>query len=189
MDHGRPAEASGETDPVTRCFAERGDRLAGTAYHVLGHREDAREAVQEAFLKCWKKRHETGAVRNLEAWIFSVVLNTARDLRRRRTVRKADSLGAEATMGSASPGLDPAHITERREALDRVRTAIQALPDHEREVFLLRQNGDLTFEAMAEALGAPVGTVKTRMRSALKRLRTAMDGIPYRVARAQGGRR
>lgn len=97
-------------------------------------------------------------------------------------------------MGSTGPGLDPAHVAERREALSRVRDAIRELPEKEREVFLLRQNGDLTFQAMAEVLNAPVGTVKTRMRSALQRLRAVLDDVPLRVARApsstrtQGGR-
>jgi len=189
MDHVSDLEAHGETHPVTRTFSVLGDRLAGTAYHVLGHREDAREAVQDAFLKCWKKRAEADQVANLEAWIFSVVLNTARDLRRRRRVRKADSLPPENVMQASSPGLDPAHVTERREALARVRRAIHTLPEKEREVFLLRQNGDLTYQAIAEVLEAPVGTVKTRMRSALQRLRAVLDGVPLGVARAPGGRR
>ena len=73
--------------------------------------------------------------------------------------------------------------------LSRVRTAIHSLPEREREVFLLRQNGQLTFQAIAEALDAPLGTVKTRMRSALRRLRRAMDDAPRAMAAVRGGRR
>lgn len=188
MDQG-PTPGNGPAgDRVTACFTALRDRLAGTAYHVLGHREDAKEAVQEAFVKCWRKRATLDEIANLEAWVFSVVLNTAKDLRRRRTVRRTDDLPTEDTMGSTGRGLDPAHVAERREALARVRDAIRALPEKEREVFLLRQNGDLTFQALAEVLDAPVGTVKTRMRSALQRLRTVLDDVPHRVARSPGGR-
>lgn len=189
MDHGRKTDDGAADDPVTHLFTRLRSQLAGTAFHVLGHREDAREAVQEAFVKCWRRRDDVPAIANLEAWVFSVVLNTAKDLRRRRKVRRADALPEDDTMGSTARGLDPAHVAERREALDRVRHAIRELPEKEREVFLLRQNGDLSFQAIAEVLGAPVGTVKTRMRTALQRLRVVLDGVGpmVRNPRTEGG--
>ena len=77
-----------------------------------------------------------------------------------------------------TPGVtatDPGRRAAARESLSRVRAAIHQLPEVEREVFLLRQNGDLTYEGIAEMLGCPVGTAKTRMRKALLRLRAAID--------------
>ena len=71
--------------------------------------------------------------------------------------------------------IPPDVAVERKDALERVRAALHALPEAEREVFLLRQNGALTYEAIAASLHAPVGTVKTRMRAALRRLREAVD--------------
>jgi len=162
-------------DLVTARFETLRDRLLGTAYLVVGHREDAREIVQEAFLKCWRNRAHAGDVRDLEAWIFSVLLNTARDARRRRRVRHAESLPTEDAMPARATGTDPGRRAAAREALDRVRSAIHRLPEAEREVFLLRQNGDLTYEAIADSLGCPVGTAKTRMRKALLRLRAAIE--------------
>ncbi len=175
MDHG--------THPVTARFEALRERLMGTAYFVIGHREDAREAVQDAFVKCWRHRDRADQAHDLEAWIFSVVLNTARDIRRRRRVRHAESLPTEDVMPPA--GTDPSRRAAAREALTLVRAAIHRLPEHEREVFLLRQNGDLTYERIAIALGCPIGTAKTRMRSALRRLRQAMEpahGAPGSVA-------
>ena len=63
---------------------------------------------------------------------------------------------------------------ERQETLRRVRQAIYRLPESEREVFLLRQNTEQSFQEVAEALEIPIGTAKTRMRSALRRLRSAL---------------
>ena len=63
-----------------------------------------------------------------------------------------------------------------REQLDRVRAAVHGLRAEEQEVFLLRQNGDMTYEQIAEATGLPLGTVKTRMRAALSRLRQSVGG-------------
>jgi RNA polymerase sigma-70 factor (ECF subfamily) len=173
MDDGR--RTGPDADSLTRRFLALSDRLTGTAFFVLGHREDAREAVQEAFVRCWRARNSADGARDLDAWIFSVVLNTAKDLRRRRRVRSVESLPAEDAMPSIARDADPGAAIERDDALERVRGAIHALPEAEREVFLLRQNGELTFEAIAEAVGCPVGTAKTRMRAALRRLREAID--------------
>ena len=69
----------------------------------------------------------------------------------------------------------PGPALEDQEALDRLRRAIADLRPEEKEVFLLRQNGDLTYEQIAELRRAPVGTVKTQMRSALIKLRKVLN--------------
>jgi RNA polymerase sigma-70 factor (ECF subfamily) len=66
----------------------------------------------------------------------------------------------------------------RAEELSLVRRAVGQLRPEEQEVFLLRQNGGLTYEQIAEATSAPVGTVKTRMRLALQKLREALERRP-----------
>ncbi|MCI0462466.1 MAG: sigma-70 family RNA polymerase sigma factor, partial [Gemmataceae bacterium] len=65
----------------------------------------------------------------------------------------------------------PAQTLEDKESLERLRLAILELRQEEKEVFLLRQNGELTYEQIAEMRNTPVGTVKTQMRSALQKLR------------------
>ncbi len=68
----------------------------------------------------------------------------------------------------------PTHLLEHKESLERLRQAILHLRQEEKEVFLLRQNGDLTYEQIAEIRNSPVGTVKTQMRSALQKLRKVL---------------
>ena len=68
----------------------------------------------------------------------------------------------------------PANLLEHKESLDRLRKAIHGLRSEEKEIFLLRQNGDLTYEQIAELRNSPVGTVKTQMRSALQKLRKVL---------------
>jgi RNA polymerase sigma-70 factor, ECF subfamily len=170
---------SGEdpADALTARFLALRERLLGTAWFVVGDREDAREAVQEAFLRCWRSRDGAEAARDPDAWVFAVLLNVARDLRRRRTVRRAETLPPEDAMTPLEHH-DPARRAAAREDLVRVRAAIRDLPDGEREVFLLRQNGELPYESIAGTLGIPVGTAKTRMRRALLRLRAVIDPAP-----------
>src|SRR5262245_8008922 len=63
-------------------FARHQDELLGTLFHLLGNVEDARDALQETFIKCWRHRDGLADINNLKAWIFHVALNTGRDLRR-----------------------------------------------------------------------------------------------------------
>jgi RNA polymerase sigma-70 factor (ECF subfamily) len=68
----------------------------------------------------------------------------------------------------------PQHAAAQHEQLERVRGAVRELRTEEQEVFLLRQNGELTYEEIASAIGIPTGTVKTRMRRALTKLRQVL---------------
>jgi RNA polymerase sigma-70 factor (ECF subfamily) len=160
-------------DRLTELFRSLQSELVGTVFYLLGNREDALDAVQEAFLKCWRHRERLADVRNLRAWVFQVVINTAKDVRGSAWRRKANPLGDSwETLSASDP--DPSEAAERAEQVQRVREAILNLRDEDKEVFLLRQNGGLTYEQIAETLGLPVGTVKTRMRLALVHLRSAL---------------
>jgi RNA polymerase sigma-70 factor (ECF subfamily) len=68
----------------------------------------------------------------------------------------------------------PDRVVEQHERLELVRQALRGLRGEEQEVFLLRQNGGMTYEEIAEAVGIPLGTVKTRMRLALTKLRQVL---------------
>ena len=74
--------------------------------------------------------------------------------------------------------LAPGLALEDQETLARLRAALAELRPEEQEVFLLRQNGELTYEQIAEARGTPVGTIKTQMRAALQKLRRALNPDP-----------
>jgi len=154
-------------------FTALRDELVSTLLYVLGNRDDAQDAAQEAFLKCWRARDTAATVDNLRAWIFRVGLNTAKDMQRSAWSRRVTPLIAEDTM-LASPDIAPDAAYEDREAVDRLKAALVELRPDEKEVFLLRQNGDLTYEEIAAIRKAPVGTVKTQMRSALIKLRKVL---------------
>jgi len=160
-------------------FARHGDQLFGLLYYVVGNREDAHDALQETFLKCWRHRHQVPEVENLRAWIFRIALNTGRDTRttawrrRRRPIEAAEMQLAANTL--ERPGSTPEAEAIREEELSLVRRALRDLRVEEQEVFLLRQNGDLTYDQIAVTLSLPVGTVKTRMRLALGKLREALN--------------
>jgi RNA polymerase sigma-70 factor (ECF subfamily) len=161
-------------EQLLRTFNDLRDELVSTLCFMLGSSDDAQDVAQEAFLRCWKTRDGMAEVQNARAWIFRVALNAAKDLQRsawRRRVKPM--LGTEIMpMIDSTP---PAHeIAEERESLQRLRKALMQLRPEEKEVFLLRQNADLTYEEIAELRHRPVGTVKTQMRSALQKLRAIL---------------
>src|SRR5262249_34198942 len=146
------------------------DELVSTLWFILGNRHDAQDTAQEAFLKCWRAQDHLPVIRDLRAWIFRIGINAAKDLQRSAWRRHSRRLRGEADMLSGSE-VAPDGKLENLESLERLRKAIKDLRPEEKEVFLLRQNGELTYEEIAQVRGAPVGTVKTQMRSAIQKLR------------------
>jgi len=178
MKNRRPSEAPSSVDrdgeEFVRAFNDCRAELVSTLYYMLGSRDDAQDVAQDAFIKCWRTRSTLADVRNMRGWIFRVGMNAAKDLQRNAWRRKAKMIGdgmPPEEVGSVAP----IEILEEREEQARLRKALADLRPDEKEVFLLRQNGDLTFEEIAEQRCAPVGTVKTQMRSALQKLRQALQ--------------
>lgn len=159
---------------LARVFHEIRDDLVNTLYFLLGSHDDAQDAAQEAFLKCWRARRQIHEIRNLKAWIFRVGLNAAKDLQRNAWRRKSRPLNLLTSL-ERHPGPSPSECVINLEALHRLRTALIDLRPEEKEVFLLRQNGDLTYEEIADLSERPVGTVKTQMRAALIKLRKVLQ--------------
>jgi RNA polymerase sigma-70 factor (ECF subfamily) len=157
-------------DLLVRTFNDLRDELISTLMYLLGNREDAQDAAQEAFVKCWGTRQRLHQVHNLRSWIFRVGYNTAKDLQRSAWSRRVKPLQGEEVMLTGNEAA-PADALEYKESVERLRQAILDLREEEKEVFLLRQNGDLTYEQIAEVRHCPIGTVKTQMRSALEKLR------------------
>lgn len=170
----KPADNVG--DALVHAFNEAKAELVGTLVYLLGSQDDAHDAAQETFMKCWRNLEELKQVQNLRAFIFRVAMNTATDIRRSAWRRKAKSMGEEEMY--AAPVQSTHESMERHEQVERVRRAIRELRQEEQEIFLLRQNGELTYEQIAELRNMPVGTVKTQMRTALQKLRKLLEEVP-----------
>ncbi|MFT5524014.1 MAG: RNA polymerase sigma factor (sigma-70 family) [Pirellulaceae bacterium] len=154
-------------------FAQYESELLGTLYYMVGNIDDARDALQETFLKCWRNQEKLPEIRQLKAWIFRIALNTARDLRQTAWRRKRNDLPNEELVPTKSDER-PEVLLSKREEMNQLREAISQLRDEEKEVFLLRENGQMTYEEIGESLGIPTGTVKTRMRLAVTKLRSVV---------------
>jgi len=154
---------------LERQFEDAQGELLGTLYYVVGNMEDARDALQESFLKCWRCRDQIEHVANLRAWVFRITLNTGRDCRKAAWNRRRQPILEDMSMVSV---VDPPDVgLLQSEQQSQLRQAVMSLRTEEQDVFLLRQNGELTYEQIAEATALPLGTVKTRMRAAIRHLR------------------
>ena len=168
-------------------FQRHADGLAGGVRAILGSRAEVQDVLQDAYLKAYEALRRGSRPENPSAWLFVLVLNQARDARRkqgRRPERELDDVEAM-RLQAREPGPDGA--LSAAETVDAARAAIGTLGDEERQVFLMRASGELTFEAIARALDIPVGTAKTRMRRALGVLRQRLAGL--RAGDDDGGQR
>ena len=160
--------------PLEILFRDARGELLGTLFYLIGNMEDAKDALQETFLKCWRKQEQLDSIENLKAWVFRIALNTGRDIRKTAWKRRRQSLAEDANMYSTTD--TPEADLERAEQVSQLSRAVLRLRPKEQEVFLLRQNGNLTYEQIAQATGIPLGTVKTRMRAAISQLRESVGG-------------
>jgi len=173
---GVPSDTNGDrsTDPLSALFVRHQSELLGTLFCLLGDREDAHDAFQETFVKCWRRRDQLAGILNLRAWVFRIAVNAARDMRSTAWRRRRKHLAeGESMIQSQQPPVE--QVAQQREEIEQLRNALKKLRPEEQEVFLLRQNGDMTYEEIAIALDLPAGTVKTRMRLAIARLREALS--------------
>lgn len=144
--------------------------LAELVWRQLGgDRSAVEDVVQETFLRAYKALDRYDPQYRLSTWLSRIALNTARDLGRRRKVREAADPQDLVPAGAFSA--DPLEGAARAEAAVSVSQALERLPDTQREVVVLSVWGGLSQTEIAAALDVPLGTVKTRQRTALHRLR------------------
>jgi RNA polymerase sigma-70 factor (ECF subfamily) len=160
-------------------FAELYDRIGrvayGLAYRVLRDDRLAEDAVQEGFLAAWRTAGAFRAERaKASTWVLTLVHRRAVDLVRREERRRAEPLDESAREAAAvERGTDEAAWL--RFERERVQAALQQLPDAQREAIELAYYGGFSQAELAERLGVPLGTIKSRMFAGLARLRELLD--------------
>jgi RNA polymerase sigma factor (sigma-70 family) len=162
------AIAAGDEDALGALYDRYGRTAYGVALRVLRDQALAEDAVQEAFLAIWRSAERYRLERaKPSTWVLTLVHRRAVDLVRREDRRRADPLDEppEAT-GEDIPA--EAHLRERRVA---VQAALRELPDDQRQALELAYYGGYTQSELAQRLGVPLGTVKSRMFAGLSRLR------------------
>ena len=143
------------------------------ALRVLGEAAEAEDAVQESFLALWRQAARLDPARGIRSYLFTIVHNKAIDRVRQRGRKAETHLDLEAPFAAPSDG--PEETVTRGEEQQSVREALLSLPDEQRHTVLLAYFDGLTINEVATHMRVPAGTVKSRLRLALTRMRRSLD--------------
>jgi RNA polymerase sigma-70 factor, ECF subfamily len=166
---------NGDEDALKVLYERYAGLLYTLALRIVGDRQLAEEVLQNAFVNCWKRASQFDAERGqVRAWLFGITRNSAIDMLRSHTHQ--DRLRSSVTLpGPGEPG-EPRRPDETEGVALRltIQNALAELPSEQRQLIELAYFGGLTQSEIAGMSGVPLGTVKTRMRAGMQRLRQAL---------------
>jgi len=166
--------ARGDEDALAELYDRIGRIAYGLALRVLRDDRLAEDAVQDGFLAAWRTAATFRPERaKASTWVLTLVHRRAVDLVRREERRRAEPLAEEVSVAEAAePTEEAAWLRFERE---RVQAALGQLPDTQREALELAYYGGFSQSELADRLGVPLGTIKSRMFAGLARLRELLD--------------
>ena len=155
------------------------------AYRLTGNEEDARDVVQETYLRAWKAMRRFRGDAQFSTWLYRITANTASSMTQKRSRARAellDDAGAEVIDDRLFA--NPEASSEQSALHARLAAAVAELPPKLRTIVVLKDIYDLPHEAIAEELGISVAAAKVRLHRARKRLRDTLFEERGGVARA-----
>jgi len=154
-------------------YLEHGRRAQGFFMRMMGYDAQlARDMVQDLFTRIWEHRDRFRADASFSTWMFSIAYNMCKNEYRHREIVQAYQEHIMATTTDIGADADTLERQQRRQMLSQ---AINALPDNQKALFLLRYDEELTVPEIARITMLPEGTVKTRLLSALKSVKESMS--------------
>ncbi|MAG92518.1 MAG: RNA polymerase subunit sigma [Planctomycetaceae bacterium] len=166
---------AGRTEAFGTLVVRYQDRLYNTLVGVLGSSDDARDAVQDSFVHAFRKLETFRGKSAFYSWLFRIAINTAISHKRknRRTSTSIDSTKELTGLEPHDPRHDtpPSHALETLERQQTVQTALAQLAEEYRTVLILKEMEGLKYEEIAEIVGCPIGTIRSRIHRARAELR------------------
>jgi RNA polymerase sigma-70 factor, ECF subfamily len=155
-------------------------KIYALTYGITGSVEDARDATQETFIAAYRSLPRFRGEAQVSSWLHRIAVNQCITRQRRARVRAETGLEEEIEAGreqflSTGHGASPAHASESKQRAEAVRRAVDSLPQELREVVLMKEFEELTFQEIADALQIPLSTVKSRLYTALRQLRLKLE--------------
>ncbi len=165
--------AEGDADAFGALVGLHGPMARRVAFTILEDREDADDAAQEGFLSAWQAIGRYDVRRAFRPWLLQIVVNAARDLRRRRRVRTTEQLDHV----SAASRDDPAREAGSVDLGEQLRTALSTLPERQRLAVVLFDAEGYPQADIARMLGIPEGTVKSDVFHGRRALRKVLESV------------
>lgn len=166
-------------EPLVRAYEPPGLRLA---IGMMGNLEDARDALQEAFIKTYQSLPRFDLKRPFGPWFFQILRNQCRDMLRSRKARfNLETLDEQLELRPADAEQGPERRRERATARDLLWRALERIGEEHREILVLKELEGFRYAEIAAILGIPEGTVASRLFHARRALKEALDdmGVEY----------
>ncbi|CAN5334058.1 sigma-70 family RNA polymerase sigma factor [soil metagenome] len=167
-------------------IVRRWDRkIFALCFGMLGREDDARDAAQETFIAAYRNLAGFRGDAKVSSWLHRIAVNQCLTTKRRQRSRAEDLIddenGEEDRVFVASPLNSPARRIEKTERMKLVRQAVTTLPSDLRQVIVMKEFEEMTFQEISETLELPLSTVKSRLYTALKQLRMKLERTPVEV--------
>jgi RNA polymerase sigma-70 factor, ECF subfamily len=159
---------SGDEDAFTQLVDLDGNRCFAIAYRILRDVERAKDAVQQAYFLCWRELPRLRDAERFEVWLYRLLVNACYEESRRHR-RWTSHVRVLPMDGPTAP--DQIVSIDERDALER---AFQRLSPEHRTVFVMHHYAGLPLAAIADVVGVPIGTVKSRLHHSIRNLRGAL---------------
>ncbi|HEX3236457.1 MAG TPA: sigma-70 family RNA polymerase sigma factor [Gemmatimonadales bacterium] len=172
--------AGGDERAIATLYERYGGVLYAVAYRIVGQRADAEEVVIEAFAQAWREAPRFASERgSVAGWLTMIARSRALDTVRARSRRDRLTASAAADRTGLSPAMgawhsDPAGVVDHAERRAKVREALESLSPPQRQAIELAYFEGLSQSEIAERLQEPLGTIKTRVRLAMQKLRESL---------------
>lgn len=172
--------AAGDERAIAALYDRYGGVVYAVAFRIVGQRADAEEVVVEAFAQAWRDAARFEAARgSVAGWLTMIARSRALDLVRARARRERITASAAADRLDVSPGPgdwpgDPSRAVDHAERRARVREALESLSPPQRQAIELAYFEGLSQSEIAERLQEPLGTIKTRVRLGMQKLRECL---------------
>jgi RNA polymerase sigma-70 factor (ECF subfamily) len=186
---GRPSGAAAQPGEPQTDFAQAAlsyiDSLYGTALRLTRRPADAEDLVQDTYLKAFRSAHQFEPGTNLKAWLYTILHNTFRNVRRHegRNPVEVDGEAVDRAAGGASGEHSPEQILTRSTLDADLQATLDELPEPFRQAVWLRDVEELSYAEMARVLDVPIGTVMSRISRGRRAL---FEGLQARRAAASG---
>ncbi|MCU0240127.1 MAG: sigma-70 family RNA polymerase sigma factor [Pyrinomonadaceae bacterium] len=160
-------------------------KIFALCFGMLNREEDARDAVQETFISAFRNLANFRGDAKVSSWLHRIAVNQCLTKHRRTKVRAESYLEDETESNQEIFALpetnSPSNIIEQDEKTRIIRQAVSSLPDDLKQVIVMKEFQELTFQQISETLDMPLSTVKSRVYTALKQLRMKLERVSLEV--------
>ena len=160
-------------------------KIFALCFGMLGREDDAGDAAQETFIAAYRNPAGFRGEAKVSSWLHRIAVNQCLTTKRRQRTRAEDRIdeenGAEDRIFVAPLSFSPARTTETAERTSLIRNAVGALPVDLRQVVVMKEFEEMTFQEISETLELPLSTVKSWLYTALRQLKMKLERTPVEV--------